>query len=222
MTVQITYYSDVLCVWAYTGETRLAKLHAQFGDDVEVEHRFCSVFGNTAEKIGHGWKDRGGYEGFAAHVHEVAARFDTPLHPDLWLKVRPASSDPAHVLVKASQIVEARGELDAGGSERLLTALRVAFFRDAKDVASWSVQEELVGELGLPVEPLQHEIQSGAAFAALASDAQGKIRWHVLGSPTLLLNDGRQKLYGNVGYRVVEANVRELLREPASGEASWC
>jgi hypothetical protein len=35
------------------------------------------------------------------------------------------------------------------------------------------------------------------------------------------MNDGRQKLFGNVGYRLLEANVQELLRTPA-GEASWC
>jgi len=44
----------------------------------------------------------------------------------------------------------------------------------------------------------------------------------VRGSPTLLLNQGRQKLYGNVGYGVIEATIQELLREPDAGEVSWC
>ncbi|WP_204376707.1 hypothetical protein, partial [Methyloceanibacter marginalis] len=44
----------------------------------------------------------------------------------------------------------------------------------------------------------------------------------VEGSPTFLMNDGRQKLFGNVGYRLLEANVQELLRRPAANEASWC
>ncbi len=35
-----------------------------------------------------------------------------------------------------------------------------------------------------------------------------------------ILNEHRQILYGNVGYRVIEANVQELLRSHA-GEASW-
>jgi hypothetical protein len=34
-------------------------------------------------------------------------------------------------------------------------------------------------------------------------------------------NEGRQRLNGNVGYRVLEANIRELLNHPA-GEQSWC
>jgi hypothetical protein len=36
-----------------------------------------------------------------------------------------------------------------------------------------------------------------------------------------VLNEGRQHLNGNVGYRVIEANVRELLHKPAD-EMSWC
>ena len=44
----------------------------------------------------------------------------------------------------------------------------------------------------------------------------------VKGSPTMILNQGRQKLYGNVGYRIIEANIQELLRDPHPDQASWC
>ncbi len=36
------------------------------------------------------------------------------------------------------------------------------------------------------------------------------------------MNAGRQILYGNVGYRLIEANLNELLRAPNSDDASWC
>ena len=42
------------------------------------------------------------------------------------------------------------------------------------------------------------------------------------GSPSLVLNQGRQKLYGNVGFRIIEANILELLRQPRADDASWC
>jgi hypothetical protein len=42
------------------------------------------------------------------------------------------------------------------------------------------------------------------------------------GSPSFVLNDGRQKLYGDVGFRIIEANIQELLRAPARDQASWC
>jgi len=40
-------------------------------------------------------------------------------------------------------------------------------------------------------------------------------------SPTLLFNEGRQRLSGNVGYRITEANIRDLI-EGAPGQLSWC
>jgi CubicO group peptidase (beta-lactamase class C family) len=43
----------------------------------------------------------------------------------------------------------------------------------------------------------------------------------VRGSPTWVLNEGRQVIYGNVGYRVLNANVEELINRPIE-EASWC
>jgi hypothetical protein len=46
-------------------------------------------------------------------------------------------------------------------------------------------------------------------------------KW-VQGSPTYILNNGRQKLFGNVGYGVIEANIMELIRSPVAGAASWC
>jgi hypothetical protein len=42
------------------------------------------------------------------------------------------------------------------------------------------------------------------------------------GSTSLVLNEGRQKLYGNVGFRLIQANVQELFSEPRADEASWC
>jgi hypothetical protein len=43
----------------------------------------------------------------------------------------------------------------------------------------------------------------------------------VRASPTMTFNDDRQILSGNVGYRVLEANVRELSRSP-NNQQSWC
>jgi len=42
------------------------------------------------------------------------------------------------------------------------------------------------------------------------------------GSPSFVLNEGRQKLYGNVGFRIIEANIQELLRAPGTDQVSWC
>jgi len=36
-----------------------------------------------------------------------------------------------------------------------------------------------------------------------------------------VLNEGRQKLYGNVGFRIIEGSIKELLADPGD-RASWC
>ena len=61
--IEITYFSDVLCVWAYVAQARIEAVKEKFGKSVRIEQRFCSVFGDTAAKIASTWKDRGGYEG---------------------------------------------------------------------------------------------------------------------------------------------------------------
>lgn len=227
--VSITYFSDVLCIWAYASHIRLEEIARNFGADVQIDYRFCSVFGNTADKIARGWADKGAYDGFNRHLREVGKKFShVDVHPEIWLSTKPASSDSAHLFIKAAQIVELRSE--GGGSSgvgsplsaQLIWQLRRAFFHECRDVSQRKVQHAVAEQIGIPLAPVEAEINSGAAFASLAADYQQRDRLKIEGSPTFVLNQGRQKLYGNLGYRVIEANIRELLREPGVGEMSWC
>jgi len=223
--IRIDYFSDLLCVWAYAAEARVAELKRNFGEQVEIHMRFCNVFGDTAWKIGQGWRDRGGYEGFARHVHEVAQRFGhIEVHPRLWLDCRPASSLGAHVFVKAVQLATAGQDEDPprAAAERLAHALRLAFFRDGRDIGRLGVLRDVARDCGVDPAAAEDRLADGRAYAALAADERDREAWRIEGSPTFVLNEGRQKLYGNLGYRVLEANIRELLREPAAGAASWC
>ena len=43
----------------------------------------------------------------------------------------------------------------------------------------------------------------------------------IKGSPCFVMNEGRQILFGNVGYRVLQTNINELFNR-TSDEASWC
>lgn len=217
-SVKLVCYSDLLCVWAYVAQTRLQELRRRFGDRVAVENRFCSIFGDTASKIGSGWADRGGYAGFSRHVHEVGQRFGLEVHPDLWLRTRPLSSAGAHLFLKAVALA-CEG---AGPAEDAARVLRQAFFCEGRDIADWHVQCEVAESVGADRAAVEEAIRSGAAFARLAADFDDSARLRIEGSPTILLNEGRQRLYGNVGYRVLEANVEELLRDPAADQASWC
>ena len=66
--VKIIYFSDILCVWAYVAQIRIDELVKNYGQKIEVENHFISIFGSTEKRIGQGWKARGGFEGFADHV----------------------------------------------------------------------------------------------------------------------------------------------------------
>lgn len=68
---------------------------------------------------------------------------------------------------------------------------------------------------------LERALNCGAAHAAFAEDLEPARRQNVQASPTLIFNEGRQRLSGNVGYRLIEANIRELVEE-APGQQSWC
>jgi len=223
----VQHFSDILCIWAYVAEIRLEKLIGQFSDRVRFQTHFCSVFPDTAGKIEAGWGHRGGAAAYGAHVGEVAAQFDhIRVHGDVWRRVRPASSTAAHLFIKAAMLAEEA----ANGAQpllqqrhfRLTAALRRAFFADAADIATWQVQRACADQLGLDVAAIEARLRSGEAAAALDRDMALAQALKVTGSPTFVMNEGRQTLYGNVGYHLLEANIQELLRAPGTDEASWC
>lgn len=227
--LKVIYYSDVLCIWAYAAQRRLEQLALDFSQSVIVETRFCSVFPDVATKVDRLWRAKGGYEAFGNHVRDVAKQFPhITVHPDIWTRVRPSTSASAHMYLKSVQLIETR---DNGGNvlpyaERLSTkadhAIRKAFFENARDISDWNVHREISEGLGLDYGRIDDCIRSSDAVAALAADVEAAQEDGIKGSPTFLMNNGRQKLFGNVGYRLIEANVHELLRNPDPDAASWC
>lgn len=226
--IEIEYFSDVLCVWAYASQARIDAVKDKFGDEVRISHRFCSVFGDTARKITSTWNDRGAYDGFNSHLRHVAERFPhIEVNPEVWLKTRPLTSASAHLFMKALQLWE-RDTEGAGtpypGSifDQVLWALRRAFFRDCRDIARWEIQCEIAEALGADIAAIEQRRDNSTAFAALAGDYETADKMRIEGSPSFVLNEGRQKLYGDIGFRLIEANIQELLRAPRIDEASWC
>ncbi len=229
--LHIAYFSDVLCVWAYTAQIRLDELKRRFGSQIRISYHFIPIFGSTHQRIGGGWKEKGGFAAFGQHVAAVCAGFPhVEISPEIWTRNIPKSSASSHLYLKAVQLLEQQGEIGAepvdefSGRSRFEEAvwrLRLAFFRDLRDVSNARQQLELAEELELPVNSLMKLLHDGSAMAALCSDLGLRDEFHVEGSPTYIFNEGRQKLYGNVGYKILEANIRELLERP-EGLASWC
>ena len=215
--IAIDYYSDVLCVWAWIAQPRLEQLQTEWGSAILVRHRFVDVFGDAHGKILKQWGDQDGFIRFGKHVRDSAANYEhTRLCRDIWDGVRPHSSQQAHLILKAASLVAGTEQ-----AQHLARALREAFFCRGKDVSELAILLDTATSCGIPEAALRSVISSGEAMAALSSDQRSALELGVRGSPTWVLNDGRQMLYGNVGYRILQANIEELLRQPA-GEASWC
>ena len=56
--VDIGYFSDILCVWAYVAQARVDELRRQLGERVRIEYQFINLFGSTETRIGAGWSGR--------------------------------------------------------------------------------------------------------------------------------------------------------------------
>jgi len=226
--IEVTYFSDVLCIWAYASQARIEAVKDKFGDAIQIKHQFCPVFGDTDRKITSVWSKKGGYDGFNAHLRTVAERFPhIEVHPEIWLKTRPPTSASAHLFMKAVERWSCEtGTVRSHSSEnifdQILWAFRCAFFRDCRDIARRDVQCEIAETFGADIVAIAKYIDSGVAFAELAADYKDVDEMRIEGSPSFVLNEGRQKLYGNVGFRLIEANIQELLRSPRADDASWC
>ncbi len=220
--IRVLHFSDILCVWAYVGQIRIDELSETFGDRIDVRMHCCPVFGVARDRLAEGWKDRGGLSGYARHVRDVVADFDhVAIHPDVWSKVSPPSSLPCHLFLHAARIASGEAGARSETMRRVAWALRRAFFQDARPVCERGTQLEIARELELDAAAIEAVLDCGEAHAALASDDTLVRDYDVRTSPTLIFNEGRQRLVGNVGYRVIEANVRELLDRP-EGARSWC
>jgi len=228
--VILDYYTDVLCVWAYVAQVKLDELRKEFGDQIVINYRFISLFGNTEKCIGQNEK-RGGFQRYSTAVKKIASNFGhVTVHPEIWQGQVPPSSLPAHLYLNAVKLLEHEKTISAkpldnfeGRSlfEEFVWRLRLAFFRHNRDIAAKTVLVNEAAALGIPIDAIESQIESGRAHAALASDTEERYARMIEGSPTYVMNEGRQKLYGNIGYLAIAANVRELLENPM-GMPSWC
>ena len=213
--ITVHHFSDILCIWAYVAQIRLQELQQQFAAKVTIDYRFFPVFGDVAGKLRTQWQERGGIKGYQHHVQSVAADFPhLHLHPDVWHIATPSSSLPAHLYLAAAGLV-------GHPLEPLLNAMRQAFFVDGRDIANQGTLDGIISEQGLSLTAVRNEIHSGNAFARLAEDMQMARQLNIQASPTMVFNEDRQRLAGNVGYKIIEANIRELLERPQDCH-SWC
>ncbi len=196
---------------------RLEELNRQWAGKVTIRHCFLDIFGDSHSKILKQWGETDGFEEFGAHVVKSAAAFENlEVNPDIWTKVRPRSSLQAHLFLKAVALVTGEALV-----EPVALRIRQAFFSEARDINDYSTLIECAEAENIDEKLLKSALRDGGAMAALSNDQRNANALGMRGSPTWVLNEGRQLLYGNVGYRILDANIEELARHPGL-EASWC
>ena len=221
-TINIDYFSDVLCVWAYAAQIRVDELQLEFGERVRVRARYFPVFGHTRKKIETQWEAKGGLQGYATHVHATARPFEhVQVHPEVWITNTPTSSLPAHLWLAALRCLEEDGQCAAGSVEKAAWAMREAFFRDARDISRFDTLRAILSTCSFEIGAVQARIENGEAFAVQSQDHKMSTDMNIRSSPTMIFNEDRQRLTGNVGYKIIQANVRELLDSPGKRH-SWC
>ena len=215
--VIIDYYSDILCVWAWIAQRRIDELNDKLSSKIELRYHYLDVFGDASNKIPQQWGERGGYSGFAKHVVDSAAPYpDAPINPEIWHKVRPKTSANAHLVLKAIERSYGKEK-----SIELALLIRQAFYIEGQDIAQLKLLFSLLEAADIDCQRINKALHDGSAMAALMADYQQAKVLSLKGSPSYIIDNGRQVLYGNVGYRVLLANIEEHLKQPKEA-ASWC
>lgn len=228
--VKISYFSDLLCVWAYVAQKKLNKLKETFKKDIEIKPFHVTLFGDTEMRIAEGWKDRGGYIGFGEHVQDVCKQFPhIEVNPDIWKTCQPKTSGTSHLFLKAIQCYEEdknRNSKNVTNPYRLVKdvewAMRLAFFRDARDISDREVLYDIANQFKIKKSYILDYLTNGQAMALFCTEMAMKETHKLSGSPTYILNESRQKLFGNVSYNIMHANVAELLNDSNDEGCSWC
>lgn len=177
-THAVALYSDLRCPWAHVAVSRLLAAIDRHGAEIHVDHRWFPL-GDDAMPVDAEALDRtlGPFRDLEpdAGWHEWAGSGT----------IFPRSADLAATWVQA-----AKRESPAA-SAALDRALRIALFRDGRDIADGSVVAEVAGTVpDLRVDPVRREVTSGRPAAELARHAELAESDLVAASPTIVLADG--------------------------------
>ena len=221
--ITVTYYSDVLCIWAYVAQARVDAIRRTFPDEVRLDYRFVSVFGDTRLKLGEGWRDRDGFAGYARHVAGIARRFEhIQLDPRVWVEVQPASSLSPHLFLSAVLEWE-RTQLPAAVEREpqifasVMWALRRGFFAEGLDISRRGVQRDLARPFGIDlvaVDALIDEVNASdddAEVTRLLTEIDQKVWADAYGVP----------LYAYPTLTAVSASVSGVTRSPLGRGVFW-
>lgn len=221
-TVEFSYWSDPLCIWAFVAQRRLEQVLESHAGRLVVRYHTVPVFGSVPWRFAAGPWAVLGVEGRVEATRRIAQEHGIEgVSGEAWRSAQPASSWSPGAAVRACFAAEQEGEAPAGAGAAYELRMRQRFFLDDVNVALRGAQLALAEEVGVPPSSLERRLDDGSALAALWEDYQEKERLRVQGSPTYVFDGGRAQLYGDFPYSILEATVEALLGGRAPG-ASAC
>lgn len=210
--VDIEYWSDPLCIWAYVAQPKLERVLDEWGREVRVTYHVVPVFGSVVQRFRDGKWAAAGPRGRAETTKRVAKNHGFDVSGACWVEDCPTTSWAAGAALKAVFAMEAAGQIPPGRGAKYQLQMRRRFFDENQNVARRAVQLELAEALEIPRGPLAQRLDDGSALAALFEDHERRQRVGIQGSPTYVFDGGRAMLYGNFSEDVLHATVSELVR----------
>ena len=210
MTLKITFYHDVLCVWCFLLSARLRRLAGEFGEELGIEHRGFAL-APRPESIAEmfGGADEGKTEVLrhwaAAAAHPDGERIQTEL-----MRSRGFPYPYSMPGLLACQAAAVQGGQSAYWN--MFDRVQKAHATEARDIANPLVLKDLAAEIGLDMARWESDFENPSTRAAVEADIERAEALGIYAVPTLVLND-RWILQG----AVAEADLRRVIATITQG-----
>lgn len=203
--MEIEFFHDVLCAWAYAFSPRMRRLVIEY-PQIEVIHRAFAL-APERDSISHMFGADGKRE---ILKHWRAANENDDEHrirADLMEKrdFPYPYSMPGLMACKSAEMI--------GGQKAhwdYFDRVQRAHLTEARNIADDSVLVECAGDAGLDVELFEKDFKSERARKAVLSDMERAYELGVDASPTIVV-DGEHLMSGAQRYEVLRSFVREWL-----------
>ena len=200
-------WAEYYCPWCYVAAVRLHKIMPEYQERVRLRQRAFPL-----EIYGGGPPDRKELELeiWLAALQEPAAVFK-PFKED-WLTTTLPAFEGAWCAFQQGESVGHDFDL----------RIRRAFFAEGRNIGQRNVILELAQEAGLDMDHFTRLFNSGEAHTAVLQEGRlGKEIYHVRGTPTVMLADGKKLRHPLAYPRIENGKILSVGKLPCCGEGCY-
>jgi 2-hydroxychromene-2-carboxylate isomerase len=196
--MQIPFYYDYACPWAYLGSCRVESYFQDLGVTIDFRPvNLVALREPEAAPAPMGARKKANYRNDVRHWSEMIGAEFAP-HP---LATRPDT----RLLLKAALVAK-----DLGRFREFHYPAYRARWAEAREVSEPGVVRELLGAAGLDADDALARAQSEALAVRLKADTRAAIERGVFGVPTLFVGD--EMFWGNDRFELARWHVQKSAR----------